>query len=178
MWTGSWTGSLDNPSAASAISAMICVIYAASAHGARGRTSHNPAVIGASPAAPLRSSQLRAPAFAVSRVEAHVLHADDLLAFVLGDGVPDGHVVGGQVQFGGAGQGVVAGNGSARAGTGSLADGRSCAGPSIAAAAAGPRFPARTSPGSGRGGHSRIPHASASSSRVNAGTSSPGPESA
>jgi hypothetical protein len=38
-----------------------------------------------------------------------VLHADDLLAFVIGDGVQDGHVIGGQVQFGGAGQWVVAG---------------------------------------------------------------------
>ena len=52
------------------------------------------------------------------------------------------------------------------------------AAPSSAAAAAMPRSPARTSPGSGRGDHSRIPHASASSSRVNAGASSPGPESA
>jgi transposase len=32
--------------------------------------------------------------------------------------------------------------------------------------------------GSGRGDHSPIPHASASSSRVNTGASSPGPESA
>ena len=35
-------------------------------------------------------------------------HADDFLALVLGDGVPDGHVIGGQVQFVGAGQWVVA----------------------------------------------------------------------
>ena len=47
-------------------------------------------------------------AAAVSRVEAHVLHVDNFPAFVLGDGVPDGHVVGGQVQFVGAGQWVVA----------------------------------------------------------------------
>ena len=58
------------------------------------------------------------------------------------------------------------------------ADGRSCAGPSTAAAAVAPRSPARTSLGSGRGDHSRIPHASASSSRVNAGASSPGSGSA
>ena len=57
---------------------------------------------------PLRSSQLKAPAAAVSRIEAHVLHANNFLAFVLGDGVPDGHVIGGQVQFVGAGQRVVA----------------------------------------------------------------------
>ncbi len=37
-----------------------------------------------------------------------MLHADDFPAFVLGDGVPDGHVIGGQVQFVGAGQCVVA----------------------------------------------------------------------
>ena len=34
-WTGSWTGASDNPSVARAISAMIWVICAASAHGAR-----------------------------------------------------------------------------------------------------------------------------------------------
>ena len=45
----------------------------------------------------------------VSGVEAHVLHADDFLALMLADGVPDGHVVGGQVQLVGAGQGVVLG---------------------------------------------------------------------
>jgi hypothetical protein len=55
----------------------------------------------------------------VSRVEAHVLHADDFLALMLADGVPDGHVVGGQVQLVGAGQGVVLGEGSARDGSGS-----------------------------------------------------------
>ena len=55
----------------------------------------------------------------VSRVEAHMLDADDFLALMLGDGVPDGHVVGGQVQLVGAGQRVVAGKGSARVGTGS-----------------------------------------------------------
>ena len=68
---------------------------------------------------PLHSSQLRAPAAPVSRIEAHVLHADNFLAFVLGDGVPDGHVIGGQVQFVGAGQWVVARERSARDGTGS-----------------------------------------------------------
>src|SRR5439155_7374576 len=90
-----WTGSPDNPSAASAVGAITRAIGAASAHGARGRTSHNTPVVGSSPTVPPRPSQLRAPAAGVSRVEAHVLHADDLLAFVLGDGVPDGHVVGG-----------------------------------------------------------------------------------
>ena len=104
-WTGSWTGTRDNPSAASAISAITRVIRAASAHRAGGRASHNPPVVGSSnppvvgssPTVPPRPSRLRAPAAGVSRVEAHVLHADDFLAFVLGDGVPDGHVVGGQV---------------------------------------------------------------------------------
>jgi hypothetical protein len=45
---------------------------------------------------------------AMSGIEAHVLHADDFLALVLGDGVPDGHVIGGQVQLVGAGQRVIA----------------------------------------------------------------------
>jgi hypothetical protein len=44
-WTGSWTGASDNPSAASAVSAMIRVICAASVRGAGGRTSHNPPVV-------------------------------------------------------------------------------------------------------------------------------------
>jgi hypothetical protein len=56
---------------------------------------------------------------AMSGIEAHVLHADDFLSLMLGDGVPDGHVIGGQVQFVGAGQGSSLGKGSARAGTGS-----------------------------------------------------------
>jgi hypothetical protein len=33
---------------------------------------------------------------AMSGIEAHVLHADDFLALMLGDGVPDCHVVGGR----------------------------------------------------------------------------------
>jgi hypothetical protein len=37
-WNGLWNGAPDNPSAASAVSAMTCAIGAASAHGARGRT--------------------------------------------------------------------------------------------------------------------------------------------
>jgi len=37
------------------------------------------------------------------------LHADDLLTFMHGDGVPDGHIVGGQVQLVGARQRVVTG---------------------------------------------------------------------
>ncbi len=41
-WTGSWTGASDNPSVASAISAIIRVICAASVRGAGGHTSHNP----------------------------------------------------------------------------------------------------------------------------------------
>ena len=45
----------------------------------------------------------------MSRVEADVLHADDFLALMIGDGVPDGHVIGRQVQLVGAGQGGVAG---------------------------------------------------------------------
>jgi len=55
----------------------------------------------------------------VSRVEADVLHADDFLALMIGDGVPDGHVIGRQVQLVGAGQGASRGKGSARLGTGS-----------------------------------------------------------
>jgi hypothetical protein len=83
------------------------------------------------------------------------------------------------VQLVGAGQrGVAGGKGPQGPGPARLADERSCAAPSSAAAAARPRSPARMSPGSGRGDHSRIPHASASSSRVNAGASSPGPGSA
>ena len=38
-WNGSWNDAPDYPSAASAIRAMTCAIDAASAHGARGRTS-------------------------------------------------------------------------------------------------------------------------------------------
>jgi hypothetical protein len=51
-WNGSWNGAPDNPSVAGAVSAMIRVICAASAHAARGRTSHNPSVVGSSPPAP------------------------------------------------------------------------------------------------------------------------------
>jgi hypothetical protein len=47
-----WTGSPDNPSAASAVGAITRAIGAASAHGARGRTSHNPPVAGSSPTRP------------------------------------------------------------------------------------------------------------------------------
>ena len=53
-WTGSWTGAPDNPSAVSAVSAMIRVVCAASAHGVRGHTSHNPPVVGSSPTRPTR----------------------------------------------------------------------------------------------------------------------------
>jgi integrase len=45
-WTGSWTGALDNSSAVSAVNATTCVICAASALGARGRTSCKRQVIG------------------------------------------------------------------------------------------------------------------------------------
>jgi hypothetical protein len=55
----------------------------------------------------------------MSSIEAHVLHADDFLAFMLADGVPDGHVAGRQVQLVGTGQGSSLGKGSARVGTGS-----------------------------------------------------------
>jgi hypothetical protein len=48
-WTGSWTGAPANPSATSAISAITRGICAASAHGARSRTSLNPRVRGSSP---------------------------------------------------------------------------------------------------------------------------------
>lgn len=42
-------------------------------------------------------------------VEAHMLHADDLLAFMYDDGVPDGHGVSGQTQFVSARQRVITG---------------------------------------------------------------------
>ena len=45
-------GSPDNPSAASAVGAITRAIGAASAHGARGRASHNPPVVGSSPTRP------------------------------------------------------------------------------------------------------------------------------
>jgi hypothetical protein len=48
-WNGSWNGALDNPSAASAVSAMTSAIGAASAHGARGRTSCKRQVSGSIP---------------------------------------------------------------------------------------------------------------------------------
>jgi hypothetical protein len=48
-WNGLWNGALDNPSAASAVSAMTCAIGAASAHGARGRTSCKRQVSGSIP---------------------------------------------------------------------------------------------------------------------------------
>jgi hypothetical protein len=51
-WTGSWTDAPDNPSAVSAISAITRVIGAARAHGAWGRSSHNPPVVGSSPTRP------------------------------------------------------------------------------------------------------------------------------
>jgi hypothetical protein len=44
----------------------------------------------------------------MSGIDAYVLHADDAMALMLGDGVPDGHVVVRQVQFVGAGQRIVA----------------------------------------------------------------------
>ena len=49
------------------------------------------------------------PGRGASRVEADVLHADDFLALMIGDGVPDGHVIGRQVQLVGAGQRVLEG---------------------------------------------------------------------
>ena len=48
-----------------------------------------------------------------------MLHVDDFLTLMLGDGVPDRHVVGRQVQLVGAGQSVVAGKRICEAGTGS-----------------------------------------------------------
>jgi hypothetical protein len=55
-WNVSWNGALDNSSAASAVSAVTCVIGAASAHGARGRTSCKRQVSGS---IPLTGSQVR-----------------------------------------------------------------------------------------------------------------------
>ena len=51
-WTGSWTGASGNPSAASAIGAVIRITCAASVPGAPGRASHNPPVVGSSPTRP------------------------------------------------------------------------------------------------------------------------------
>jgi hypothetical protein len=48
-WNGSWNDAPDNPSAAGAVSAMTCAIIAASAHGARGRTSCKRQVSGSNP---------------------------------------------------------------------------------------------------------------------------------
>src|SRR6185312_10861409 len=108
----------------------------------------------------------------------YLLHTDDFLALMLGDGVPDGHVVGRQVQFVGTGQRVVAGERVGQVGTGSSSRWKIVRWTVQRRAAAGPRCPARTSRGSGRDDHSPILHASASCSRVNAGVSSPGPGSA
>jgi hypothetical protein len=55
-WNGSWNGALDNPRAASAVGAMTCVIGAASARGAEGRTSCKRQVSGS---IPLTGSQVR-----------------------------------------------------------------------------------------------------------------------
>jgi len=55
-WTGSWTGASDNPSAASAISAITRVIGAASTLGAGGRTSCKRQASGSNP---LTGSQFR-----------------------------------------------------------------------------------------------------------------------
>lgn len=48
-WNGSWNGAPDNPSAASAVSAVTCAIGAANAHRARGRTSCKRQVSGSIP---------------------------------------------------------------------------------------------------------------------------------
>ena len=55
-WNGSWNVAPDNPSAASAISAMTRAIAAASVLGARGRTSCKRQVSGSNP---LTGSQVR-----------------------------------------------------------------------------------------------------------------------
>ena len=49
VWNGSWNDALDNPSAASAVSAMSCAIGTASAHAARGRTSCKRQASGSNP---------------------------------------------------------------------------------------------------------------------------------
>jgi hypothetical protein len=66
-WTGSWTGASDNPSAASAISAITRVSRAASVPGAGDRTSHNPPVVGSSPTRPT-CDFIRIPGQVVDRV--------------------------------------------------------------------------------------------------------------
>jgi integrase len=56
-----WTGASDNPSAASAVCAMTCVICAASAHDARGRASCKRQAIGHSSAFWPRLQAVRLP---------------------------------------------------------------------------------------------------------------------
>ncbi len=53
----------------------------------------------------------------LASVDAYVLHADDFLTLMLGDGVPDGHVAAGQVQLVVAGQRVVSGEGVRQGGS-------------------------------------------------------------
>ena len=48
-WHGPWHGTLDNPSTASAVSAIPCVIGAASAYGARARSYGKEKVYGSIP---------------------------------------------------------------------------------------------------------------------------------
>jgi hypothetical protein len=66
-WTGSWTGSPDNPSAENAISAMTLAIGAASACAARARASRNAPLAGFRPAVALRWDHVLARRDAASR---------------------------------------------------------------------------------------------------------------
>ena len=75
-WNGSWDDAQNNPSAAGAINAMTCVIVAASALGARGRTTCKRQVSGSNPLTGSRSDgagwwqQLEADAEATNGADA------------------------------------------------------------------------------------------------------------
>src|SRR5580692_9070745 len=55
-WTGSWTEPSVQPVRSGPSAARLRSIRAASAHDARGRSSHNPLVVGSSPTRPTRSN--------------------------------------------------------------------------------------------------------------------------
>ena len=102
-----------------AVLLIICRSWFDNAGGARHADLGLPPIGNSQLSGPFRSRKGSLAVVAMSGIEAHVLHADDFLALMLGDGLPDGHVIGRQVQLVGAGQRVVTGKGSARAGMGS-----------------------------------------------------------
>ena len=107
------------------------------------------------------------------------LDRDDLLPVMRSNGVPDGHVACGQVQFvGPRAAGHPSGRGPRASAPTRPAGGRWRAARSTATARGVPRPPARMIRKSERHGHSLLPHASASWSRVNVRASPAGPGSA